>query len=200
MPPVISRSVLIASLTTKELVIKDFALEPDEKKLLRGASLIIQNLAGNLALVTCREPLKVSFQENLKKELDQHRIDEKTKEDIINEVGLNNLDLGCALIKKAVIETAIEEVHQDPVIIDAVNRRRKSRETGIPFYDPNIIQIYESLPPALRPSPTGLTKDQFRIYEDLSKVIKTPDARGFKKGLKDGRVSKFWKLNLNILG
>jgi CCR4-NOT transcription complex subunit 1 len=34
--PVISRSVTIALITTRELALKDFALEPDEKKVLQG--------------------------------------------------------------------------------------------------------------------------------------------------------------------
>jgi CCR4-NOT transcription complex subunit 1 len=60
-PPVITRSVTIALITTRELALKDFSLEPDEKKLLRGTHLIVQNLSGSLALVTCREPLKLSI-------------------------------------------------------------------------------------------------------------------------------------------
>lgn len=65
-PPVISRSVTIALITTRELALKDFCMEPDEKKLLRGTHLIVQNLSGSLALVTCREPLKMSIQSHLK--------------------------------------------------------------------------------------------------------------------------------------
>ncbi len=63
---------------TKELVLKYFALEPDEKKLIKGATLIVKNLAGNLALVTCREPLKIAFQQTLKTILDQVGIEEKS--------------------------------------------------------------------------------------------------------------------------
>ena len=40
-PPVITRSVTIALITTRELALKDFCLEPDEKKLLRGTHLIV---------------------------------------------------------------------------------------------------------------------------------------------------------------
>ena len=40
-PPVITRSVTIALITTRELALKDFSLEPDEKKLLRGTHLIV---------------------------------------------------------------------------------------------------------------------------------------------------------------
>ena len=40
-PPVISRSVTIALITTRELALKDFCLEPDEKKVLKGTHLMV---------------------------------------------------------------------------------------------------------------------------------------------------------------
>jgi CCR4-NOT transcription complex subunit 1 len=67
LPPVVDRSVTIALITTRELVLKDFSYESDINKILRAADLIVQNLAGSLALVTCREPLKMSLTTNLKK-------------------------------------------------------------------------------------------------------------------------------------
>lgn len=55
----VDRSVTIALITTRELVLKDFAFDSNPDKILRAADLIVQNLAGSLALVTCREPLKM---------------------------------------------------------------------------------------------------------------------------------------------
>lgn len=67
LPPVVDRSVTIALITTKELVLKDFAFDPSAEKVLKAAELIVHNLAGSLALVTCREPLKMQLAANLKK-------------------------------------------------------------------------------------------------------------------------------------
>jgi CCR4-NOT transcription complex subunit 1 len=72
LPPVVDRSVTIALITTRELVLKDFAYDGDYKRVLEAADLIVQNLAGSLALVTCREPLRMSLTTNLKKIFDQH--------------------------------------------------------------------------------------------------------------------------------
>jgi hypothetical protein len=72
LPPVVDRSVTIALITTRELVLKDFAYDGDYKRVLKAADLIVQNLAGSLALVTCREPLRVSLTTNLKKIFDQY--------------------------------------------------------------------------------------------------------------------------------
>jgi CCR4-NOT transcription complex subunit 1 len=68
--PVVDRSVTIALITTRELVLKDFAHDGDYTKMLKAADLIVQNLAGSLALVTCREPLRLSLTTNLKTILD----------------------------------------------------------------------------------------------------------------------------------
>lgn len=67
LPPVVDRSVTIALITTRELVLKDFAFDKDHSKVLNAADLIVQNLAGSLALVTCREPLRMSLTTNIKK-------------------------------------------------------------------------------------------------------------------------------------
>jgi CCR4-NOT transcription complex subunit 1 len=71
LPPVVDRSVTIALITTRELVLKDFAFDGNYNKILKAADLIVQNLAGSLALVTCREPLKMSLTTNLKRSLQQ---------------------------------------------------------------------------------------------------------------------------------
>ena len=139
-PPVITRSVTIALITTRELALKDFSLEPDEKKLLRGTHLIVQNLSGSLALVTCREPLKVSIQNHLRNLLkDINTIDNAQKEQIVAIASVDNLDLGCALIKKAVIEKSLEDVNQDRPIIEELEKRKTFRDQGISFYDEQVM-------------------------------------------------------------
>lgn len=57
--PVVDRSVTIALITTKELVLKDFAFDGSAEKIIEASEHIIQSLAGSLALVTCREPLRI---------------------------------------------------------------------------------------------------------------------------------------------
>ena len=72
LPPVVDRSVTIALITTRELVLKDFAFDGDYERVLKAADLIIQNLAGSLALVTCREPLRMTLTSNLQKFFEQY--------------------------------------------------------------------------------------------------------------------------------
>ena len=167
-PPVVSRSVTIALITTRQLALKDFSLEPDERKILRGTHLIVQNLSGSLALVTCREPLRVALCQYLKEYLtEQTSLDEESIDKIVQITSLDNLDLGCALIKKAVIEKALEDVNNDQIILDILKKRRIPREKGENYFDENYVRMTQFLPEALRPSVRGLTDDQLKIYEDF---------------------------------
>jgi CCR4-NOT transcription complex subunit 1 len=171
-PPVVSRSVTIALITTRQLALKDFSLENDERKILRGAHLIVQNLSGSLALVTCREPLRIALCELLKEGLQGRGFDEEAVEKIVKITSLDNLDLGCALIKKAVIEKALEDVNTDQTIIEILKKRKLAREKGEQYYDEKYVRMTQFLPEQLRPQIGGLTEEQLKIYEDFGNVQK----------------------------
>ena len=66
----ISRAVTISLKTTRELILKDFASEPNEMKLIKAAHMMISNLAGQLALVQCREPLRSNLVPHIKQVID----------------------------------------------------------------------------------------------------------------------------------
>lgn len=51
---------------------KDFATESNEDKLRRAGHLMAQKLAGSLALVTCKEPLKSNLATHLRQYLLDH--------------------------------------------------------------------------------------------------------------------------------
>lgn len=50
---------------------QDFAADPDEVRLRTGAHLMVSSLAGSLALVTCKEPLRLSIANQLRALLTQ---------------------------------------------------------------------------------------------------------------------------------
>lgn len=175
-PPVIARSVTIALVTTKQIALKDFALEPDDRRLLKGTHLIVQNLAGSLALVTCREPLKMSLNNFLKKKLDEFvLLSEQDKETIVNAASRDNLDLGCALIKKAVIEKALEDINKDHTINEQIELRREAATKHEVFRNDEYINnaLFEIIPEQLRPRIGGLSDEEFKIYEDFQKDKRT---------------------------
>jgi CCR4-NOT transcription complex subunit 1 len=65
----VDRSVTIAGISTRELVFKDYATESDEAKLRNAGMLMSQKLAGSLALVTCKEPLKSNLTAHIRSNL-----------------------------------------------------------------------------------------------------------------------------------
>lgn len=64
--PVVERSVTIAGISTRELVLKDYVTEQSEEKLRHAGRLMSQKLAGSLAQVTCKEPLRSNLASHLR--------------------------------------------------------------------------------------------------------------------------------------
>lgn len=53
-------------------MIKDYATEPNEDKLKKAGHLMAQKLAGSLALVTCKEPMRTNLTTHLRHFLNSH--------------------------------------------------------------------------------------------------------------------------------
>jgi CCR4-NOT transcription complex subunit 1 len=174
--PVVERSVTIACMTTRELVLKDFAAEPDESALRRGAHLMAASLAGSLALVTCKEPLRVSAANALRSLLAAHRAAADVEPSVVEQAVAvacgDNLELGCTLIEAAAQDKARHDV--DDALASAYALRRKHREAGppgVPFYDAGHAtgRFPAALPDSLRPRPLRERPGQLRVYEDFAR-------------------------------
>ena len=59
-------------MTAKQLIFKDFALESNAEKFKISFGNVVKKLAGPLAQVTCREPLKTSMSRILKSYLSKN--------------------------------------------------------------------------------------------------------------------------------
>jgi len=171
--PVVERSVTISCVTTRELMLKDFAMEPDEMRMRKAAQLMVSNLAGSLALVTCKEPLRVACSNHMRVLLQQTgTMDAQLMEQVVQVCSSDNLELGCTLIEKAATEKAVRDIEE--ALAPAFAIRRKHREqTGLPYYDMSIFtsgRYPTGLPEALRPKPGGLLPTQRRVYEDFGRI------------------------------
>ena len=135
--PVVERSVTIACITTRDLVAKDFATEPEESRMRKAAQLMVSNLAGSLALVTCKEPLRVSIAKHLRALLQQQpgsfSGSDQHEQHAVQTCAAENLDLGCMLIEKAATEKAIRDI--DEALAPALNARQKRFEQGRGYSD-----------------------------------------------------------------
>jgi hypothetical protein len=169
--PVVERSVTIAVVTTRELIVKDFQFEPDDLKMLTAAHQMVQNLTSSLALVTCKEPLRVSINNHLGALLDANAsaADRQLVEHACGQVSTDNLELGCTIIEKAASDRAIREI--DDALAPVIALRNKLRaQTGLPYYPTPATRFPSSLPEQLRPKPGGLTSSQLRVYDDFTRI------------------------------
>jgi CCR4-NOT transcription complex subunit 1 len=195
--PVVERSVTIACITTKEIVTKDFAMESDENKMRKAAQLMVANLAGSLALVACREPLKASVSNHLRQLLisaatnnasgtgdpSSTQLSEPVQNAVdqcVSVCSQENLELGCTLIEKAATEKAVRDI--DESLGADLMKRKRHREIGKAYYDMSIFgnadQRYPAaLPEPLRPKPGGLRNEQLLVYEAFQRIPRQPSAQ-----------------------
>mmetsp|Transcript_6288 Transcript_6288/g.12026 ORF Transcript_6288/g.12026 Transcript_6288/m.12026 type:complete len:2318 (-) Transcript_6288:299-7252(-) len=169
--PVVERSVTIACVTTKQMILKDFVTEANENHLRRSAHLMVSNLAGSLALVTCKESLRISICNHIRTLFSSTNLEHNMLEQIIQVCSNENLDLGCMLIERAVTEKAIRDI--DEALTSAIQVRRKHREggnVGGAFVDTAVVsksaQKYaKDLPDVMKAAPGGLLQSQVLVYE-----------------------------------
>jgi CCR4-NOT transcription complex subunit 1 len=173
--PVVERSVTIACVTTRELVMKDFAMEPDENKMRKAAHQMVQKLTSSLAEVTCKEPLRVSINNHLGSllEANAQSAERSLVEHACTQISTDNLELGIKLIDKAASDRAVREIEE--ALGPMFSVRHKHREqTGQPYYDMSIFvgnsRFPNSLPDPLRPKPGGLSATQLCVYDDFSSI------------------------------
>jgi CCR4-NOT transcription complex subunit 1 len=166
--PVVERSVTIAAISTSQLVSKDFAMEPDENKLRDAAHTVVKSLSGSLALVTCKEPLRMSIMNNIRlmaRDLPEQALPEGHVLMFVND----NLDTVCSLVEQAAEMSSIAEI--DMQIEDAARARRIYRNTrsSEPYKEANISPWAFYIPEPYKQMPGGLNREQLAIYEDFGR-------------------------------
>lgn len=166
--PVVERSVTIAAISTSQLVSKDFAMEPDEEKLRKAAHTVVKALSGALALVTCKEPLRMSIQNNIRvmaRDLPEQALPEGHVLMFVND----NLDLVCSTVEHAAEVSSLQEI--DMQIEEAVRVRRHFRQTrpNETFKDAAISPWAFYIPEPYKQIGDGLNREQLSIYEEFGR-------------------------------
>jgi CCR4-NOT transcription complex subunit 1 len=171
--PVVERSVTIASISTAQLILKDFAMEPDEERVRESAETMVKSLAGSLALVTCKEPLRMSITNSIRimqAEYPEQPLPEGSILMCVND----NLDTACEAVEKAAEEQAIPEINRH--IKDQLEARRRHRTISPdePFIDPVIHRWAFFIPEPYRQAAGGLNAVQRAIYEEFNRHPRGP--------------------------
>ncbi|KAI8564580.1 hypothetical protein RHMOL_Rhmol03G0191500 [Rhododendron molle] len=167
MDHVVQHNVPIATQTTKELVLKDYAMESDETPIYNAAHLMVASLAGSLTRVTCKDALCVSILNHLRNSL-QASISSELLEQVVAIILNDNLDLCCAVIQHATTDNALKTV--DNEISQQLSLRRKHRDyAGQSYYNASLYTQgpMSVIPEVLRPRPGHLSHSQQRVYEEF---------------------------------
>ncbi|GFY84293.1 transcription regulator [Actinidia rufa] len=79
---------------------QDYSMESDKTHVYNAAHLMVASLAGSLAHVTCKEPLRVSISSERRNLLQSFNIPGELQEKAVDIILNGNLDLGCAVIER----------------------------------------------------------------------------------------------------
>lgn len=184
--PVVERSVTIAAISTTQLIEKDFAMEPSPEILQKSAHNVVKALSGSLALVTCKEPLRMSISNNIRIIASQ-TLHEPLPEGSILMFVNDNLDTVCKLVEDAAETQSKAEI--DAQIEEAVERRRRhlDQRPSEPYNYPAVSRWAFFIPEPYRQEPGGLNQAQLAIYEDFGRQRALPSGQHSSNASQDTR-------------
>jgi CCR4-NOT transcription complex subunit 1 len=163
--PVVERSVTIAAIAAGQLVVKDFAMEPDENKFRNAAHQVVKHLSGCLAMVTCREPLRMSMSNHVRTIFRNYQ--DSIPEGVILMFVNDNLDIVCRVIEEAAEKHSIDEIESQ--IREAVSMRQvhSNGNADRAFNWPPSSTYSTIIPEPYKLSPPGLRPEQLAIYQNF---------------------------------
>lgn len=166
--PVVERSVTIASISSSELIQKDFVTEADEELMKSSAHVMVKALAGSLALVTCKEPLRMSITNNIRI-LASHKLAEQLPEGQILMFVNDNIDTVCSLVERAAEEHSLSEINLQ--LEQAMDSRRQHNEVrpNEPFAQTPVSRWSTLIPEPYRQEQNGLNRHQLALYEEFGR-------------------------------
>lgn len=173
---IVDRSVAIATISARSLLLKDFACEVDESKLRLAAHNLVKNLAGNLALASAKDLVKDSLATTLRNLLiSRGGFNESNyPSDQISLAINDNIDNICKVIEQATVDRAV--VRMDEILLSEYQARQQFKESGStqPFAS-NVDPYALHLPDPFKLKPTGLDLQQFSIYLNFGSARPVPD-------------------------
>jgi CCR4-NOT transcription complex subunit 1 len=174
--PVVERSVTIACITTREIILKDFATEVDDVKMRKAAHLMVASMSGSLALITAKEPLRNSIATHLRSLIPATAGEPQQIDHVIQVCSNENTDLGCMLIEKASSEKAMRDIDEALGAAYASRKRYQQQLQGkaigdsVHFFEGASHQCPSNLPDPFKPKPAGVPHIQLAVYEAFQRI------------------------------
>lgn len=184
--PVVERSVTIAGIATKNLIHKDFAREENEDRIRKAAHQMVRQLSGSLALVTCKEPLRMSMSNYIRveqAELPENTIPEGAVLMCVND----NLDIACEIVQKQAEERSMPEIEAH---IEAEIEARRLHHADHPseqYIGPAYNGWSRFIPDPYKMAAGGLNQEQMAIYLDFARQSRGPPSHAQTPSVDGGR-------------
>lgn len=166
--PVVERSVTIAAISSSELIQKDFVTEADEDRMQGSAHTMVKALAGSLALVTCKEPLRMSITNNIRI-LASHKLSEQLPEGQILMFVNDNIDTVCSLVEHAAEEHSLSEINLQLEQATEARRQHAELRPNEPFAQTPVSRWSTLIPEPYRQDQNGLNRQQLALYEEFGR-------------------------------
>lgn len=173
--PVVERSIKICLTTAEMIVKKDFALDPEESRMRAAAHHMVRFMTAGMALITCREPLLISINNNLRSNFQAalrgaNQQQKELIEQAASVISEENTELACAFIQKTAVEKALPEM--DKRLTTEFDVRRHARSEGRRYCDPVVLTYQaERMPEQIRLKVGGVNASQTAVYEEFARSI-----------------------------
>ena len=168
--PVVERSVTIATISTKDLICKDYAQEPSEERVREAFEQMAKALSGSLAAVTCKEPMRMSMGNYIR--MGAAEMPEPLPEGSVLMCVNDNLEMACKIVEKQAADSAIPEI--EPHVENEVAKRRKHKAEfpNEPYRDPVASHWSSYIPEPYKQTPGGLNQQQLDIYQHFAPQLR----------------------------
>uniref|UniRef100_A0A182JXB0 CHK kinase-like domain-containing protein n=1 Tax=Anopheles christyi TaxID=43041 RepID=A0A182JXB0_9DIPT len=169
---IVDRSVKIASKTTEQIVRKDFALDSDETRMRRSAHNMARSLVAGMAMITCREQMLQTIQNNIKAGFltAVSHAQKDMIESAAAQLAIDNIELVSAFIQKTAIEKVAVEM--DKILAEDFQLRKLARQEGRRYWDASVLSYQaERMPERIRLNVGGVSPSQLAVYEEFSRNI-----------------------------
>lgn len=184
--PVVERSVTIATIATKNLVHKDFAREENEDRIRQAAQQMARQLSGSLALVTCKEPLRMSMNNHIRiqqEELAENTIPEGAVLMCVND----NLDTACEIVQRQAEERSMPEIEAQIEAEIALRRQHRADHPNEQYIGPAYNGWSRFIPDPYKITAGGLKPEQLAIYTEFARQSRGPPSHAQTSSADSGR-------------
>lgn len=179
LPSILEKTLKICLPTAEQIIKKDFALDPDENHMQKGAHCLVRHLVSYMAMILSREPeqLEQSLVNNLRVAFTRAcpTIRKEQAEHAATLITADNLELARAFIIKTAIEKALSDI--DKQLQNEYELRRAAHLEGHQYFDADYLAFHSKfVNDGMRLKPAPLVTDQMRSYDEIGQNV-----AGFKR-------------------